>query len=65
VSGAILNAAGQTVVDECKNLGTQHEIGILCIPWVAVAQEVRVVVWQQEGRWFDPRAPPSYVSRCP
>jgi len=25
----------------------------------AVAQEVRVVVWQREGCWFDPRAPPS------
>ncbi|KAG7257211.1 hypothetical protein CRUP_004300 [Coryphaenoides rupestris] len=24
----------------------------------AVAQEVRAVVWQQEGCWFDPRAPP-------
>jgi len=24
----------------------------------AVAQEVRGVVWQQEGCWFDPRAPP-------
>jgi len=31
----------------------------------AVAQEVRAVVWQQEGCWFDPRAPPSSVSRCP
>jgi len=31
----------------------------------AVAQEVRAVVWQQEGCWFDPRAPPSQVSRCP
>jgi len=25
----------------------------------AVAQEVRAVVWQQEGCWFNPRAPPS------
>jgi len=25
----------------------------------AVAQEVRAVVWQQEGCWLDPRAPPS------
>jgi len=26
---------------------------------MAVAQEViRAVVWQQEGCWFDPRAPP-------
>jgi len=24
----------------------------------SVAQEVRAVVWQQEGCWFDPRAPP-------
>jgi len=24
----------------------------------AVAQEVRAVVWQKEGCWFDPRAPP-------
>jgi len=24
----------------------------------ALAQEVRVVVCQQEGCWFDPRAPP-------
>jgi len=31
----------------------------------AVAQEVRAVVWQQEGCWFDPRALPRYVSRCP
>jgi len=28
----------------------------------ALAQEVRAVDWQQEGRWFDPRAPPSQVS---
>jgi len=25
----------------------------------AVAQEVRAFVWQQEGHWFDHRAPPS------
>jgi len=25
----------------------------------AVAQEVRAVVWQQEGCWLDPRAPSS------
>jgi len=25
---------------------------------VSVAQEVRAVVWQLEGCWFDPRAPP-------
>jgi len=32
----------------------------------AVAQEVRAVVWRQEGCWFDPQAPPpSQVSRCP
>jgi len=24
----------------------------------AVVHEVRAVVWQQEGCWFDPRAPP-------
>jgi len=28
------------------------------ILWAAVAQEVRAGVWQQEGCWFDPRAPP-------
>jgi len=27
--------------------------------FATVAQEVRVVVWQQEGCWFDPRTPPS------
>jgi len=30
----------------------------------AVAQEVRAVVWQQEGCWFDPRAPPPPVEVC-
>jgi len=31
----------------------------LSISGVAVAREVSVVVWQQEGCWFDPQDPPS------
>jgi len=33
------------------------------IVWVAVAQEVEPDVWQQEGCWFDPRAPPP-LAKC-
>jgi len=31
-----------------------------------IAQEVRAVVWQQEGCWFDPQALPSQAThlRC-
>jgi len=35
------------------------------IEGLAVAQEVRSLVWQQEGCWFDPWVPPSQVWRCP
>jgi len=51
-----------------------HEMEIPCVEmqmgiyscWVAVGQEVRAVVWQQEDCWFNPRAPPPRsVSRCP
>jgi len=57
--GALAHHGEEYVGLQVKHTHAWHRIRQL----VAVAQEVRSVVCQPEGCWFDPRAPP--ISKCP